>query len=122
VKNLTAGSDRPSSDEQAILSICTPCRVLGFESIWGAVLEGPISKPRSSWPSARQQKRFGSRSAKLKKLLLRYYPPGIILEYEDHTGAFQQSNLDLLNLDVETNVEVRPFPHPFAFFEYLSSK
>jgi hypothetical protein len=78
-------------------------------------MEGPISKPRSSWPSARQQEHSSNRSAKLKKLLLRYYPPGIILEYEDHMGTFQQSSLDLLNLDVDTDVEVRASALPFAF-------
>lgn len=82
-------------------------------------MEGPISKPRSSWPSARQQEHSGNRSAKLKKLLLRYYPPGIILEYEDHTGAFQQSSLDLLNLDVDTDVEVRPFSLSFVFCSWF---
>lgn len=36
-------------------------------------------------------------------------PPGIILEYEDITGAVQQSSLDLLNLEAETDVEVCGF-------------
>lgn len=76
-------------------------------------MEDPIRGTRSSWPSAQAQE-TPSRSFKLRKLLLRYYPPGIILEYEDQEGALQQSSLDLLNLDADTDVEVQ---EPFIFFQ-----
>jgi dynein assembly factor with WDR repeat domains 1 len=42
---------------------------------------------------------------KLKRFLLRYFPPGIILEYESH-GELKQKTIDLLQLSVETDVEV----------------
>ena len=42
---------------------------------------------------------------KLKKFLLRYYPPGVLLEYE-HGGIIRQKSIDLLNLTAETDVEV----------------
>ena len=42
---------------------------------------------------------------KLKRFLLRYYPPGIILEYEQ-TGELRQKAVDLLTLSPETDVEV----------------
>jgi dynein assembly factor with WDR repeat domains 1 len=42
--------------------------------------------------------------AKLRKLLLRYYPPGIILEYE-HDGELMQRSVDLLDLSPETDAE-----------------
>ena len=42
---------------------------------------------------------------KLKKLQLRYYPPGIILEYLKTNGETEVKSVDLLNLNEETNVE-----------------
>lgn len=42
---------------------------------------------------------------KLKKLLLRYFPPGILLEYERSNGESEVKSLDLLNLNEETDVE-----------------
>ena len=36
-------------------------------------------------------------SVKLKRFLIRYYPPGIILEYEDH-GALKSKPINLLQL------------------------
>ena len=42
--------------------------------------------------------------AKLRKFLLRYYPPGIILEYE-HDGELMQRSVDLLDLSPETDAE-----------------
>jgi len=42
---------------------------------------------------------------KLKRFLLRYFPPGIILEYESN-GEMKQKTIDLLSLTVETDVEV----------------
>jgi dynein assembly factor with WDR repeat domains 1 len=41
---------------------------------------------------------------KLKRILLRYYPPGIILEYQVN-NAFKSSHLDLLDLNEYTNIE-----------------
>jgi len=38
---------------------------------------------------------------KLKKFLLRYYPPGIILEYEKTNGDPETKSIDLLNLNEE---------------------
>ena len=42
---------------------------------------------------------------KLKRFLLRYYPPGIILEYETQ-GELRQKAVDLLTLTPETDIEV----------------
>merc|ERR1712216_307106 len=42
---------------------------------------------------------------KLKRFLLRYYPPGILLEYEQQ-GELLQKSVDLLSLTPETDVEV----------------
>jgi dynein assembly factor with WDR repeat domains 1 len=42
---------------------------------------------------------------KLKKLLLRYFPPGIILEYERSNGESEIKSLDLLNLSPDTDVQ-----------------
>lgn len=41
---------------------------------------------------------------KLKKFLLRYYPPGIILEYIKSNGEIEVKSIDLLNLSEETKV------------------
>lgn len=35
---------------------------------------------------------------KLDKILVRYFPPGIILEYKDNEGAIDNKSIDLLNL------------------------
>jgi hypothetical protein len=37
---------------------------------------------------------------KVKRLLLRYFPPGLIIEYEID-GAFRSKHLDLLDLDLQ---------------------
>ena len=42
---------------------------------------------------------------KLKRFLLRYYPPGIILEYERANGEQETKSIDLLNLTEDTNVD-----------------
>lgn len=42
---------------------------------------------------------------KLKRFLLRYFPPGIILEYESN-GEVKQKTIDLLDLTVDTDAEV----------------
>lgn len=42
---------------------------------------------------------------KLKKFLLRYYPPGIILEYVKSNGEIEVKSIDLLNLGEDTNAE-----------------
>lgn len=36
---------------------------------------------------------------KLKKFLLRYYPPGILLEYVRGNGEEETKSIDLLNLN-----------------------
>lgn len=36
---------------------------------------------------------------KLKKFLIRYYPPGIILEYQKSNGEPETKSIDLLNLN-----------------------
>ena len=41
---------------------------------------------------------------KLKKFLLRYYPPGIILEYQKSNGETEIKSIDLLNLNEDTVV------------------
>lgn len=38
---------------------------------------------------------------KLKRFLLRYYPPGIILEYQRSNGEQETKSIDLLNLSYE---------------------
>jgi len=38
---------------------------------------------------------------KLKRFLLRYYPPGIILEYLRSNGSYETKSIDLLNLTEE---------------------
>ena len=43
---------------------------------------------------------------KLKRFLLRFYPPGIILEYLRSNGEIETKSIDLLNLTPETDVEV----------------
>merc|ERR1711998_417650 len=45
------------------------------------------------------------RTMKLKRFLLRYYPPGIILEYEQ-AEELRNKSIDLLNLSGETDVEL----------------
>jgi dynein assembly factor with WDR repeat domains 1 len=42
---------------------------------------------------------------KLKKFLIRYYPPGIILEYIKSNGETEVKSIDLLNLNETTNVD-----------------
>lgn len=46
--------------------------------------------------------------AKLRKFLLRYYPPGIILQYE-RDGAMMQKPVDLLDLTPDVDIEVGTF-------------
>jgi len=41
---------------------------------------------------------------KLKRFLLRYFPPGVILEYERSNGEIETKSIDLLNLSHETDV------------------
>lgn len=38
---------------------------------------------------------------KLKRFLIRYYPPGIILEYVKGNGVVETKSIDLLNLNDE---------------------
>jgi hypothetical protein len=52
---------------------------------------------------------MASSGAKLKKFLLRYFPPGIILQYE-RDGQMKQKPIDLLDLTPDTDVEARWAP------------
>ena len=45
-------------------------------------------------------------TVKLKKFLLRYYPPGIILQYE-RDGVMKQKPVDLLELGPGADIEVQ---------------
>lgn len=42
---------------------------------------------------------------KLKKFFLRYFPPGVILEYQKSSGEAESKSIDLLNLNEHTDVE-----------------
>ncbi len=42
---------------------------------------------------------------KLKRFLLRYHPPGIILEYLRSNGEIETKSIDLLNLTSDTDVD-----------------
>lgn len=42
---------------------------------------------------------------KLRKLLLRYHPPGIILQYDNH-GTVCERPVDLLELDLTSAADV----------------
>lgn len=48
-------------------------------------------------------------AAKLKKLMLRYYPPGIMLQYEI-SGYIKQKPIELLDLCPSTDLEVSLLP------------
>lgn len=43
-------------------------------------------------------------SVKLKKFLLRYYPPGLIIDYE-RDGSLKQKTIDLLDIIDETDLD-----------------
>lgn len=43
---------------------------------------------------------------KLKKFLLRYYPPGILLEYVRSNGEVETKSIDLLNLSSQYNINI----------------
>jgi len=42
---------------------------------------------------------------KLKRFLLRFHPPGIIIEYTKRSGEIETKIIDLLNLTAETNLD-----------------
>lgn len=42
---------------------------------------------------------------KLKKILIRYFPPGITLEYVRSNGEVESKCIDLLNLSKETDID-----------------
>ncbi len=48
-----------------------------------------------------------SSAPKLKKFLLRYYPPGIVLQFE-RDGLMKQKPIDLLDLTPDVDIEVIP--------------
>ncbi len=43
---------------------------------------------------------------KLKRFLLRYYPPGVILEYELRDKTREMKEIDLLHLTPDTDIDV----------------
>lgn len=43
---------------------------------------------------------------KLKRFLLRYYPPGVILEYELRDKTREMKEIDLLHLTSDTDIDV----------------
>jgi len=43
---------------------------------------------------------------KLKRFLLRYYPPGVILEYELRDKTRELKEIDLLHLTPDTDIDV----------------
>ena len=43
---------------------------------------------------------------KLKRFLLRYYPPGVILEYELRDNTREMKEIDLLHLTPDTDIAV----------------
>ena len=47
-----------------------------------------------------------TKNMKLKRFLIRYYPPGIILEYASRDGTTGTKEIPLLHLTAETDVEV----------------
>jgi len=49
--------------------------------------------------------RFGALQMKLKRFLLRYFPPGIILEYHGISGDLETKTIDLLDLAPTTEVD-----------------
>lgn len=42
---------------------------------------------------------------KLKRFLLRFHPPGIILEYMRKNGEMETKSIDLLTLEPHTDVD-----------------
>ncbi len=42
---------------------------------------------------------------KLKKILIRYFPPGITLEYVRSNGEIESKCIDLLNLSKDTDID-----------------
>ena len=42
----------------------------------------------------------------LKRFLLRYFPPGIIIEYADEYGELQTQTIDLLDLTPSSNPDL----------------
>jgi len=59
----------------------------------------PISFKRPS--VGREHKGEAASSMKLKRFLLRYYPPGVILEYELRDKTRELKEIDLLHLTAE---------------------
>ena len=55
---------------------------------------------------------------KLKRFLLRYFPPGIILEYENN-GETKQKTVDLLDLTVDTDAEVLLVRKKFSLLNFF---
>ena len=71
-----------------------------FFGIWRLVLPAPAAPAANTAYTA-----YTAMAAKLKKFLLRYYPPGIILQYE-RDGVMKQKPIDLLDLTPDVDMEV----------------
>ncbi|KAJ0392751.1 hypothetical protein P43SY_009650 [Pythium insidiosum] len=69
-------------------------------------LELKYSQLKIVVPTALQLEHEDTASRRLKRFLLRYYPPGIILEYELRDGTREMKEIDLLHLTAESDVEV----------------
>ena len=41
---------------------------------------------------------------KLEKIMVRYFPPGIILEFKDEEGYIDNKSIDLLNLSENSDI------------------
>ena len=41
---------------------------------------------------------------KLEKIMVRYFPPGIILEFKDYDGYIDNKSIDLLNLSENSDI------------------
>ena len=42
---------------------------------------------------------------KLEKIMVRYFPPGIILEFKDSDGYIDNKSIDLLNLSENSDIQ-----------------
>jgi hypothetical protein len=56
---------------------------------------------------------------KLKRFLLRYHPPGIILEYLRKNGEIETKSIDLLNLTPEYFPKYITFAYSLLLLELI---
>ncbi|KAJ7324849.1 hypothetical protein JRQ81_017869 [Phrynocephalus forsythii] len=88
------GGERPSKPAIPLL------RLRSWQSVG---LSGSLGNDAGCKPAAAAAAAFGAKKMKLKRFLLRYYPPGIILEYVQG-GEVKTKSIDLLDLNVATDV------------------